>query len=244
MGFAIPLFVFWPVWSDELPLSVLVKGVGLGLLLSTGVVLFVNYVEANILYVYTVLGTIAATFVAEAVMKELRLFAITNPKEDAIVPAVHFRLESVRSTQIQSIMESDILGVHMCNPDTLTGIRDPDVVNIIRRNYYIFSYLEEYLKNEMKGCLQLIRRSNIVGEIAVSETMFRVLVNAINVSKITKDVDATIYHFEYGPVKRFIMEEQKKLFRSLKEYVEERLAIQKFKSLTRIHTLMQEMCVQ
>lgn len=238
MGFIMPVPLFGSVWSDELPLPVLLKGAGLGLLLSTGVVLFVNYMEANILYVYTVLGVIVASLVTDIAMKELRLFAITHPREE--VPAIHFRLESVRAMQIQPILESDVLNTHMCNPESLTGIRDPDVVGLIRRNYYIFSYIEGYLKNEMRGCLRLIRLKP-VGEIAVSSTMFRVLVNAINVSKVTKDVDTTIRYFDRVPVKRMLMEEQKKLFRSMKEYVEERITIQKFNSLRTLHGLLQEM---
>jgi hypothetical protein len=239
MGFVVPLFAFRSIWSDELPLPVLLKGAGLGLLLSTGVVLFVNYVEANILYVYTVLGVIAASLVTDIAMKELCLFAITHPREDAAVSAIQFRLESVRAMQIQPILESDVLPTHMCNPETLTGIRDPDVIGLIRRNYYVFSYLEGYLKNEMKGCLRLIQLKP-VGEIAVSSTMFRVLVNAINVSKVTKDIDATIHYFDRIPIKRMLMEEQKKLFRSMKEYVEERITVQKFNSLQTLHGLLQE----
>jgi hypothetical protein len=37
-----------------------------------------------------------------------------------------------------------------------------------------------------------------------------------------------------------LMEEQKKLFRSMKEYVEERITVQKFNSLQTLHGLLQE----
>jgi hypothetical protein len=251
MGFLFPLFPLFPtlvlpVWSDEFSLPVLLKGVGLGLLLSTGVVIFVNYLEANIVYVCALMGIIAMSLIAEVVMMELRLFAVTHPLETAAgsdaITAIGFELETVRALQIQPILEANILATHLCDPETLTEIAKLDSVllALIRRNYYIFNYLDGYLKNETAGCLRLIQ-SRPVGEIAVSSTMFRVLVNAINVSKVTREVDATMRYFDREPAVRLLMSEHKKFFRSMKEYVEERIRIQKFNSLRTLHGLLRNM---
>ena len=234
MGFPFPKPL--SVWSDELSVSILLKGAGLGLFLSTGAVVFVNYMEANIVYVYALFGVIITSLLADILFSELRLFAATHPP--ALAPAPGFQLETARALQIQPILEADVLGIHICNPDTLKEITDPDLIGLIRRNYYIFRYLHEYLKTEAEGCLHLIK---LKGEIAVSSTMLRVLVNAINVSKVTRDVDATLQHFDREPVKRMLMDEQKKLFRSMKEYVEERVRAQTFNSLRNLHTLLEKM---
>jgi hypothetical protein len=236
MGYVIPIPV---IWTDEVTLTTLMKGTGLGLMLASAVVMFVTALEANILLLASLFGVTIASLLAEIVFRELRLFAITHPS-DAIPKTAAIRLEMIRAVQARSILSADILRDHMCEPSELAELRDEALLRLIRRNYAAFNYIDPYLKNEMRGCLKLLDSVSTIGEVAVSSTMMRTVVNAINISRLTRDVARTIQYFDRGPAVRMLMGEQKKLFRAIKEYTEERVQYQKFNSLRNLYSVLQE----
>ncbi len=229
------------VWSDELSYSVLLKGVGLGMFLSTGVVILVNYMEANLVYICGILAVIAVSLAVDVVMSELRLFppAAAVAEKSAAVEAVTIQLETVRASQVEAVLAADILRNHLRNPSTFDKFQDPALVALLRRNYLIFQHLDPFLKQEAKGCLKLL--SSRDGEIAISSTFFRVLVTTINAAKLTQDIHATLQHFDENPVNLLLVQENLKQFRAMKAYVDERARIQKFNSLKILNDLMQDM---